>query len=196
MKRQFGKTLQRIAALTLGVFVTLSHVAEAATNTGTGDVAGVDAALVDSNVFTLNSSNPTLVKVAYLAGGGAALTSGDAVPAGTSVDFLIYLNNEADVDIDDVTIQDALTGFTYTAGTIRVLNTTAECAATACTVGEELTIYNDVRAETAKTDGAAAGDTASFVGSTVDVGDQVQANDQQDAVANTVLAVVFTVTVD
>jgi len=196
MKRQFRKSLQRLAALTLGVFLTLSHVADAATNTGTGDVAGVDAALVNSNTFTLTASNPTLVKTAFLAGGGAALTSGDSLPAGTSVDFLIYLNNEADLDINDVSIQDVLTGFTYTAGTIRVLNTTGECAATACDVAEELAIYNAVRAETAKTDGPAAGDTASFVTDTVDIGNQVQANDPQDAVANTVLAVVFTVTVD
>ena len=196
MKRQFRKSLQRLAALTLGVFLTLSHVADAATNTGTGDVAGVDAALVNSNTFTLTASVPTLVKTAFLAGGGAALTSGDSLPAGTSVDFLIYLNNEADLDINDVSIQDVLTGFTYTAGTIRVLNTTGECAATACDAAEELAIYNAVRAEIAKTDGPAAGDTASFVTDTVDIGNQVQANDPQDAVANTVLAVVFTVTVD
>ena len=41
MKRQFGKTLQRIAALTLGVFLTLSHGAQAATNTAIGDVNAV-----------------------------------------------------------------------------------------------------------------------------------------------------------
>ncbi len=196
MKRQFSKTLQRIAALTLGVFLTLSHVADAATNIGTGDVAGVDAALVNSAIFTLLTSNPTLVKVAFLAGGGAALTSGDAVPVGTSVDFMIYLNNEASIDINDVTIQDALTGFAYTAGTIRVLNTTAECAATLCDAAEELVIYNAVRAVGAGTDGVLGGDdTVSFVGSTVDVGNEVQANAVQNAVANTVLAVVFTVTV-
>ena len=142
MKRQFGKIMQHIAALMLGVFLILSPVAQAADNTGTGDVAGVPADLTNSNTFQLFSSNPTLVKRAFLAGGGAALTSGDTLPAGTSVDFLIYLNNEADTAILDVSIQDALTGFTYTAGTIRVLNTTAECAATACTTAEELTIYN------------------------------------------------------
>jgi len=125
------------------------------------------------------------------------LSSGDAVPPGTSVDFLIYLENAADVDISDVSIQDVLTGFTYTAGTIRVLNTTAECTVTgACDAAEELAIYNAVRAETAKLDGVAVGDTASFVTDTVDVGNQVQANGEQDAVAHFVLAVVFTVTVD
>ncbi len=72
MKRQFARTLQRIAALTLGVFLTLSHVAQAADNTGTGDVAGDPAALVDSNVFSLLSTGAalTLVKTAYLVSDG------------------------------------------------------------------------------------------------------------------------------
>jgi hypothetical protein len=200
MKRQFSKTLQRIAALTLGVFVMLSHGAQAATNTGTGDIAGDGAALTNSSAFELLTSSPTLVKTAFLAGGGAALTDGGTVLPGTSVDFLIYLNNEADADILDVSIQDVLTGFTYTAGTIRVLNTTLSSVCvdpTACTAGEEVTIYDDVRAEVAKTDPAAGGDTASFVTDTVDIGDQVQTgNDTQNVSANTVLAVVFTVTVN
>ena len=193
MKRQFGKTLQRIAALTLGVFLILSHGAQAATNQGIGDVAGVGADLVDSNVFTLVSSTPTLVKAAFLTSDNTALTSGDTLPAGTSVDFLIYLNNEADTAIADVTIQDTLAGFTYVAGTIRVLNTTAECTLTLCDAAEELGIYNDVRVTAALTDAVLSpGDSASFVGSTVDVGNSAQANDQQDAAANLVLAVVFT----
>jgi len=196
----FRSELQHFAALTLGVFLTLSHVADAATNTATGDIAGTGAALTNSADFELLTSSPTLVKTAFLAGGGAALTDGGTVPPGTSVDFLIYLNNEADADILDVSIQDVLTGFTYTAGTIRVLNTTLSNVCTdptACTAGEEVTIYNDVRAEIVKTDPAAGGDTASFVTDTVDIGDQVQTgNDTQNVSANTILAVVFTVTVN
>lgn len=200
MKRQYGKIMQRLAALTLGVFLILSSVAQAATNQGTGDVAGVGGDLDNSNIFTLNASTPTLVKRAFLAGGGAALTSGDTLPAGTSIDFLIYLVNEADLAILDVSIQDALTGFTYTTGTIRVLNTTASSVCsdpTACTAGQEVTIYDDVRATGVLTDGAAAGDSASFVATQVDVGAEVQtANDVQDVSALTILAVVFTATID
>ncbi len=63
MKRQYGKITQRIAALMLGVLLTLGSVAQAADNQGIGDVAGVGADLTDSNVFTLNtlqsSSRPT-----------------------------------------------------------------------------------------------------------------------------------------
>ena len=196
MKRQFGKTLQRIAALTLGVFLTLSHVAQAADNTGIGDVAGVGADLVDSNIFTLNASTPTLVKAAFLTSDNTALTSGDILPAGTSIDFLIYLNNEADVAILDVGIQDTLVGFTYVGGTIHVLNTTVECALTLCTAAEELTIYNDARVAALSTD-AINDDNASFTGTTVEVGNSVTVgNTQQDAGANLVLAVVFTATLD
>ncbi len=198
MKRQYGKNLQRIAALMLGVLLTLGSVTQAAVNTATGDVNGIP--LLDSNTFTLLPSTPTLVKAAFLTIGNTALLTGTTLPRGTSVDFLIYINNEADVAILDVSIQDALTGFTYTPGTIRVLNTTLSsvCAdPTACTAGEEVTIYDDVRATGVLTDGAAGGDSASFVGTQVDVGAEVQtANDEQDVSALTILAVVFTATLD
>ncbi len=196
MKRQYGKIMQRIAALTLGVFLTLSHVAQAADNTAIGDVAGVGADLADSNTFTLNRSTPTLVKAAFLTSDNTALATNDVLPAGTSVDFLIYINNEADVSILDVGIQDTLVGFTYVASSIRVLNTTAECALTLCTAVEELGIYNDARVVGNSSD-AINDDNASFTGTTVEVGNNVTAgNTQQDAVANTVLAVVFTATLD
>ncbi len=199
MKRQYGKITQRIVALMLGVLLTLGSVAQAADNTGTGDVAGVPGDLTNSSIFQLFSSSPTLVKTAFLAGGGAALTSGDVLPAGTSIDFLIYLVNEADVAILDVSIQDALTGFTYTPGTIRVLNTTLSSVCvdpTACTPAEEVTIYDDVRGTGPLLDTVELGDAASFIGTQVDVGDEVQTNAQQDVSANTILAVVFTATLD
>ncbi len=200
MKRQYGKIMQRIAALMLGAFLFASPMAQAATNTALGDIAGVGGDLDNSNVFTLTAaSTPTLVKRAFLAGGGAALTSGDTLPAGTSIDFLIYLNNEADVALIDVSIQDALAGFTYTAGTIRVLNTTLSsvCAdPTSCTPAEEVTIYDDVRGTAVLLDGVALGDAASFVDPQIDIGDAVQANAPQDVAANTILAVVFTATLD
>ena len=197
MKRQYGKIMQRIAALTLGVFLILSSVAQAADNTGVGDVAGVGADLADSNTFTLNRSTPTLVKAAFLTSDNTALATNDVLPAGTSVDFLIYINNEADVSILDVGIQDTLVGFTYVASSIRVLNTTAECLATLCTGPEELGIYNDARVTAALSDGA-GDDAASINGTTVEVGNNGvdTTNAQQDAVANTVLAVVFTATLD
>jgi uncharacterized repeat protein (TIGR01451 family) len=196
MKRQFGKTLQHIAALTLGVFLVLSSVAEAATNTVTGDVAGDAAALGNSNAFDLSSASAlTLVKTAFLTVGGAQLFTTDTVPAGTSVDFMIYINNESSVAISDVSIQDVLdAAFTYQAGSIRIDNTVADCAAT-CDAAEEAVIYAAAEDNTPLTD-AAADDTASFAALTVDAGNSVVgANAQLDVAGNTVLALVFTVLV-
>jgi hypothetical protein len=199
MKRQFGKIMQRIAALTLGIFMILSPVAHAADNTGTGDVAGDTDALVDSNTFQLFSTGGalTLVKSAFLTADQTPLTTGITVPTGTEVDFMIYVNNTSDLTIADVTIDDALNAlFAYSAGTVRVNNATTKCALVACTPTEELAIYNAARVVAAGSDAAGAGDSVSYVGTTVDVGNANQAgNDQQDAAANAVLAVVFTVTV-
>ena len=67
MKRQFKKYTQHFAAFMLGVFLISGPVAEAALNTGTGDVAGDTAALIDSNDFELLSTPALgLVKTAFL----------------------------------------------------------------------------------------------------------------------------------
>ena len=76
-KRQFARTLQCTAALSLGVFLTLNHVAQAADNISIGDVAGDTNTLGDSNVFQLFSSGtPTLVKRAFSVSAESVLTSG------------------------------------------------------------------------------------------------------------------------
>ena len=195
MKRQYGKITQRIAALMLGVFLMLSSVAHAAINIAVGDIAGDGLALDDSNPFELITSAPTLVKAAFLTVGNTALTDGDRLPAGTSIDFLIYINNETDIDLVDVGIRDVLAGFTYVGGSLHVLNTTAECALTLCDAAEELNIYNLARVAGAMSDGV-DGDEASESGGTIDVGNNFVANAPQDAVANTVLALVFTATLN
>ena len=199
MKRQYGKNLQRIAALMLGVLLTLGSVAQAEDNTGTGDVAGDPAALVDSNVFTLLSSGATLtlVKSAFLTSDGSQLTSGATLPQGTLVDFMIYVNNSGSVVINDTSIQDVLDPlFVYQPGTIRVDNSQT-CAAAVCIPGEEPAIYAAAAAAVAGSDAAAAGDTVSFdLTDTIDIGNTLElANDQQNALAGNVLAVVFTVQV-
>ena len=197
MKRQFGKTLQHIAVLTLGVLLTLGQVAQAAPNQGTGDVAGVGADLTDSNVFILSStgSGLVLVKTAFLTSSGAQLTSSDTVPAGTSVDFMIYINNESSVAISDVSLQDVLdAAFTYQTGTIKIDNSVADCAAT-CDAAEEQAVYAAAILTAALTDGA-GDDAASFAALTVDAGNSVVGtNARLDVAANTVLALVFTVVV-
>ncbi len=196
MKRQFGKTLQHIAALTLGVFLVLSSVAEAATNTGTGDVAGDAAALGNSNAFDLSSASAlTLVKTAFLTVGDAQLSTTDTVPAGTSVDFMIYLNNESSVAINDVSIQDILNvAFTKDVDNIHIDTAVADCGVT-CDATEEAAIYASAIATGALTD-AAGDDTVSFAALTVNAGNSVVGtNTRLDVPANRVLALVFTVVV-
>jgi hypothetical protein len=199
MKRQFEKTTQYLAALMLGVLLTLGSVAQAADNIGVGDVAGDPAALVDSNTFVLNSSGAlTLVKTAWLTVGGTPIVSGTTLPAGTQVDFMIHVNNKSDLQIDDVTIADTLDAlFLYgPVDNIRVDNAVVECTLAVCDGTEEQTIYDSAILVGAGTDVASGADTVSFTaGTTVDVGNANQGNAQQDAAANSVLAVVFTVTV-
>ena len=73
------------------------------------------------------------------------------------------------------------------------------CGAAACTSNCSIrssTIYDAAIAVGAGTNAAVGGDTVSYTGTTVNVGDENEAgNDPQAAAANSVLAVVFTVTV-
>ncbi len=198
MKRQIVKKLQHIAALMLGVLLILSPVAQAADNTGTGDVAGDAAALADSNIFQLFATPALgLAKTAFLTVGGTQLTSGATLPTGTLVDFMIYVDNKASVVITDTSIQDVLDPlFLYQAGTIRFDNTHINCAGAACIPAEEVTIYAAALGGTAVSDPVDGPDVGSFAGVTVDVGDEViVGNGQLDAAANRVLAVIFTVQV-
>ena len=196
MKRQYAKLTQQLAAFMLGAFLILSPVAEAALNTGTGDVAGDGTALADSVAFELLSSGAlALVKTAFLTSSGAQLTTGATLPAGTLVDFLIYVDNKSSIQVDDTSIQDVLNAlFAYQATTIRVDNSVASCAGASCTGPEEVAIYAAAAATAALTDAVDA-DAASITGTTVDVGNENVANGQLNAAANSVLAVVITVPV-
>lgn len=199
MKRQIGKSMRHLAATTVAAILVLgsANVTHAENNIGTGDVAGDAAALVDSNTFVLNSTGAalTLVKTAFLTSDGSPIASGSTVPQGTSVDFMIYVNNLGSVPVNDTSIQDILDPlFAYQVTTIRVDNSIANCAAALCTVAEEATIYTAAAGAATSSDGIDA-DTASFNGgTTVDVG-TAAGNGQLNVAANTVLAVVFTVQV-
>ncbi len=204
MKRQIAKDFRRLAVTALAAILAagVPFTAIAEDNTGTGDVAGDTNALADSNVFQLFSTGAglALVKTAWITSDGSPITSGSTVPQGTSVDFMIYVNNIGSVDINDVSIQDVLDPlFVYQAGTIRVGNvalpsTSGACAAAACTPAEEAEIYAAASVLAANTDGVNA-DTSSFAGVTVDAGDENVGNGQLNSTADRVLAVVFTVQV-
>jgi hypothetical protein len=175
------------------------QMAFAEDNTGLGDINGDTNALTDSNVFQLFSTGAglALVKTAWMTSDGSPIVSGSTVPTGTYVDFMIYVNNESSVAINDISIQDVLGGlFVYEADSIRVDNSVADCGAT-CDATEEQAIYDSAVLVAANTDAVNLGDTSSFdvPGTTVNAGDENVANGQLNAAANSVLAVVFTVRV-
>jgi uncharacterized repeat protein (TIGR01451 family) len=200
MKRQFPRNLRHLAVTALAALLGFGSMqpAFAEDNTGTGDVGGDPAALVDSNVFELFSTGAalTLVKTAFMTTGGTPIATGSTVPQGTSVDFMIYVNNTGSVAINGMTIQDVLDPlFAYQAGTIRVDNSVANCVAAGCIPAEVAVIYAAAAGAAASLD-PIDGDTASFNGgTTVDVGDGNVANATLNVAANSVLAVVITVQV-
>ena len=205
MKRQIGKNLRRLAATALAALLAMASVqtAFAEFNTGTGDVAGDNNALANSAPFELSSTGAglQLVKTAWMTSDGSPIGSSSTVPQGTSVDFMIFVNNLGSVDINDVSIQDVLDVlFTYQTDSIRVANvalpsTGGSCAVAVCTTDEEAEIYAAASVVATNGDATGDGDTSSFAGTTVDVGDQNAANDPLNVSADRVLAVVFTVQV-
>lgn len=134
----------------------------AADNQATGNIAGVDADLDDSNTFTLNSVTLALVKAAFLSD-GTALTSGISVPKGTLVKFMIYVDNTTAVQVNTVNVADVLDAtFAYQAGTIKVdasQNTGATVA----------NIFTAVNAASALTDAVSGVDEVGYTAGTTTI---------------------------
>ena len=196
---KFINIFRRGVLVTLGVsLLTFATAANAANNTGTGDIAGDAAALQDSNVFSLLSTGSALqlVKRAFLMD-GTPITTGATLPTGTTVKFMVYVSNAASITVNDVSMQDVLDPlFSYQANTIKVDNSVANCAGASCTAVEEAAIFAAVNAASAGTD-AVDVDALSFTGgNTVDAGNQNQANAQLNAAANSTLAILFNVTMN
>lgn len=129
-----GRALKTILAVPLILIVSGSVAAHAATNQAT-DPGGGGVSLVASGSVTVNSSTLQLVKQVWDSAGSNCLASAPAdatcngsatsitVPAGTTLKFLLYVKNASDVSLSDVRFQDLLddaaSGFTYTASSIR-----------------------------------------------------------------------------
>ena len=189
-----GRRIAPIALFLALVTIATTPMAMAATNIGTGDVAGAPSSLAQSTDFILTTTTLQLYKRAFLPD-GTVVGSGTSVPAGTTVKFMIYVHNDTLVPLNDLSLRDALDGgtFVYQTDSIRVLDT-QDCLATVCTVGEELTIFNAVEATGALTDAELAGDAVSWDGTNVDVGNsQDLNNDQVNVPAGNVYAVTFAV---
>ena len=200
MKRQIENKLRQLAASAFAIALMFggAQSAFAEDNQGTGDIAGDTTALTDSNIFQLFSTGAALelVKTAFLTSNGTPIATGSTVPQGTQVDFMIFVSNPSSVAVNDVTVQDVLDPlFAYQANSIRVDNSQVNCAANPCTAGEIAAIYAAASVAAANTDGV-DGDTSSYNGTdTINAGNNAAANGQLDMLANSVLAVVFTVQV-
>jgi len=99
------------------------------------DPGGGGVSLTNSGNVTVTSATLQLVKQVWDSAGSSCLASipADAtcnssatsitVPTGTTLKFLVYVKNTSDVSLSDVRIQDLLddsvTGFTYTASSIK-----------------------------------------------------------------------------
>jgi hypothetical protein len=197
MKNQNRKSLRIVLAVCLGAagLLLAPTAARAANNQGTGDVAGDAAALTSSNNFVLTSQQLSLVKKAFLASSGAAITTGATLPTGTLVKFMIYVNNNTALAVSDVSAQDVLAAtFAYQTGTIKVDNSVVNCALAACTALEEAAIFAAVDATAAQTDAVDAGVASYNAGATrIDAGNQTVANGQLNITASHVWAMSFTV---
>ncbi len=184
-----GPSLIRLPLLLIVVisvsFLTVS-TATAATNQATGSIAGVDADLVNSNIFTLNSDTLALVKTAFLTD-GTQLSPGANIPSGTVVGFMIYIDNSTGVPVSDIRVSDPLTGFTYVSSSIRVDNTLA-------TGATEAAIWAAVEGNTALLDPVNSTDVGGESAGTVSLG--LPGNLQLDIAAGNVWVVLFEATVD
>ena len=144
----------------------------------------MDGDLDDSNTFTLNAMTLALVKAAFLTD-GTQLTSGDDIPSGTEVRFLIYIDNTGPAR-SDVSVQDLLDpAFAYSTGSLKVDNSVASGE----TVGA---IYATVNASSPLTDEIDI-DVVSITGATISAGDRFVANSRLDIAANRIWALLCTV---
>jgi uncharacterized repeat protein (TIGR01451 family) len=176
-----------LLVITFASLLLAPSVARAADNQALGNVAGVDADLNDSNIFTINSSLLALVKAAFLAD-GTALTSGATVPRGTLVKFLIYVDNTTGVPVADVNVSDTLDAtFVYQAGTIKVDSSQATGATPAA-------IYAAVDAAAALTDAVSGADVAGIAGIVISAGSGA-GNATVTVPGSQVWAMLFTVSV-
>lgn len=174
-----------VVALAAGSFTPAAVYA--ADNQASGDIAGNAANLGNSNLFTINSSQLSLVKAAFLTD-GTPLASGTTVAKGTPVKFMIYMDNTTTVPVDSVNVQDALAAaFVYQPNTIRVSNT----ANTGSTVAA---IYAAVNAAAPLTDAVSNADVAGINGTTISAG-AATGNALVTVPASKVWAVLFTVKV-
>jgi hypothetical protein len=137
----------------------------------------------------------TLVKRAFLPD-SSAVTDGATLATGTTVHYLLYVNNDGPARTD-VNLRDVLDAvFDYQLQSMRVDSSLSKCAAGNCTAAEELAIFEAAIGQSTSTD-EIDGDVVSYTAgsSTIDAGNDAVANAQLDIIGNSVWALLFTVEV-
>ncbi len=191
------------------VMLLFGAQAHSATNQAT-DPGGGSVSLTGSGNVTVSTTALQLVKQVWVGGTCYASQPADAacnssattvtVPVNTTVKFMIYVKNDADVALTDVRFQDVLddsaTGFTYQTGTIKS-DASQNAAATAAN------IYTAVIAGGAESDAVDTGGTdyVSITDTNVEGGGKLekltvgavatQINDTLSIATNTTFAIVF-----
>ena len=187
--RWFQRAGVSIAAV---VLVTVAMIASAsmsfaADNQAAGDIAGNAGNLGNSNIFTINSTQLSLVKAAFLTD-GTPIANNSTVAKGTPVKFLIYLDNTTAVPVDSVNVNDVLAAaFVYQPNTIRISNTVNSGSTVAA-------IFAAADAASALSDAVSNADVAGITGATISAG-AAAGNGLVTVPASKVWAVLFTVRV-
>jgi hypothetical protein len=177
---------RRALGLTLVATALATPTLRAADNTATGDIAGDDADLTDSNTFTILTTTLEIVKTAFLTD-GTQLASGASLPVGTRVEFMVYVDNPTGAMVEDVNVEDVLEpAFRYEPGTLRVVDTVP-------TGASESAIHAAASVAAPLSDAIGASDVAGISGSTINAG-AGSGNARIDIPGGAVWALVFTVT--
>jgi uncharacterized repeat protein (TIGR01451 family) len=212
------KTYRQFSLLFLGVILmtfTAISPAMAATNQA-NDPGGGGITLTASGNVTITSATLSLVKAVYTTGGSCLATdNADAtcnggatavsVPAGTQLDFVIYVKNTSAITATNVRFRDLIRDvtagadyFTYSVGTIQYDN--SQDAATS-TLADIYTAVSSGTAQTDAFDGSTQVDEFCAIDTTVSPdnllcgGDASSPdNDQIDLIADRTFAIIFRVT--
>ena len=170
-------------------------VGDIITTTNTSCTDGSCTAFLATSEFSQFATAvvPAVIKRAFWLD-GTPIPTGVDIPSGVQFRFMLYVSNPGAL-VADVSMQDLLAAaFSYVGGSIMYDNSVVNCAADPCTALEEAAIFTAVDSGTVGTD-PVNGDVVSYIGSTLDVGNEIQANLQLDILGNRVWAVMFTATI-
>ncbi len=171
-------------------------------NTGVGFLGSSDPNLGDGTISLTPQALAVVKRARSGVAPGADIPGGSTVAVGSSIKFMLYINNKSDTPLVDVSIRDTLAAnYVYNGlvDSIKVINPAGACALLACTTAEEDTMFGLADAAAALTNTISGVDAAGLTAGPpqiIDIGDQNVANAQlANVAANSRLVVLFTVTV-